>query len=117
MNKTLIVSYTPRNGSYTKKVLGEFIEQVKEKTEITELDLLDSPPDLLSAAHIELTMKWNAGQREFTPQESVILERNHGMANQLLKADYLVLASPVYNFSLPAMVKAWIDAIIVSNKI
>jgi len=38
MKKTLIVSYTPREGSNTKKLLDHFVSQISGKTEIEFLD-------------------------------------------------------------------------------
>ncbi len=116
MTKTLVVSYTPRVGSYTKVLLDEFLSRSKGKTEITHLDLVTSPPDLLLEENLNLIMQWNSGKREFAAAELVILENHHQILVQLLEADNIVLAFPIYNFSMPATVKAWIDAIVVSDK-
>ncbi len=61
-------------------------------------------------------MKWNSGQREFTEDELVRLRNRDEMLVQLLNADTIVVASPIYNFSFPATIKAWIDTIVVSSK-
>lgn len=34
------------------------------------------------------------------------------MADELLSADELVLVAPVYNFGIPAAMKAWIDQVV-----
>ena len=54
MTKTLIVSYTPRIGSYTKQLLDEFIRLSEGKTEVIRLNLVETPPDLLLADNISL---------------------------------------------------------------
>lgn len=114
--KTLVVSYAPRNGSYTKHLLDEFVKLSAGKTEVTHLNLVDSPPDLLLEENLNLIMKWNAAQRDFTDKELSILSNHHQIIAQLLDADFIVVASPLYNFSLPATVKAWVDAIVVMDK-
>lgn len=114
--KTLIVSYTPRIGSYTRQLLDEFINLSAGKTEVTHLNLVENPPDLLLEENLTLIMKWNGGQRDFTNKELSILSNHQRIITQLLDADYIVVASPLYNFSLPATVKAWVDAIVVMDK-
>ena len=116
MSKTLIVSYTPRIGSYTKQLLDEWIKLSKNKTQITHTDLVSNPPDLLLADNLSLIMEWNQGKRAFSSEESALLANHHQLIDQLLESDYIVLACPMYNFSMPATVKAWIDAIVVSDK-
>jgi len=116
MAKTLVVSYAPRVGSYTKQLLDEFMKLSEGKTEVIHLDLLNTPPDLLLADNLNLMIKWNAGQREFTEVEWSKLSNNNEILSQMLDADHIVLACPMYNLSLPATVKAWIDAIVVSDK-
>ncbi len=116
MSKTLIITYTPRKGSYTKVLVNEFTKLAKEKTEITYLDLCKTPPDLLLYENLNMTMEWNKGKRDFSESEQSILSNHHKLTEQILETDNIVLAFPIYNFTMPATVKAWIDAIVVSNK-
>lgn len=116
MTKTLVINYTPRNGSYTKVLFDEFIKLAKGKTELIHLNLSETPPDLLLTDNLKLIMEWNGGKRDFSESELSVLSNHNGYINQILKADNIVVAFPIYNFTLPATVKAWIDAIVVSDK-
>ncbi len=116
MTKTLVISYTPRKGSYTKVLFDEFVKLAKKKTKIIHLDLVETPPDLLLTKNLNLIMEWNQGKRDFSASELKTLSNHHKMVEQVLEADNIVLAFPIYNFTMPAAVKAWIDAIVVSNK-
>ncbi|MBT32946.1 MAG: hypothetical protein CMO01_25085 [Thalassobius sp.] len=116
MTKTLVISYTPRNGSYTKILFDEFVRLAKGKTEIQYLDLVKTPPDLLLTQNLNLIMEWNKGKRIFSETEQLLLANHHQLIDQVLDADNIVLAFPIYNFTLPATVKAWVDAIVVSDK-
>ncbi len=116
MTNTLVINYTPRKGSYTKVLLGEFIKLTEGKTIITHLDLAQTPPDLLLEENLNLVMEWNSGRRDFSESELLVLSNHHQLVDQLLAADNIVLAFPVYNFTMPATVKAWIDAVVVSDK-
>ncbi len=116
MTKTLVIGYTPRHGSYTKILIDEFVKLAKGKTDIDYLDLVETPPDLLLKENLNLIMAWNSGKRDFSETELSILSNHHQLIEQLLNVDHIVLGFPIYNFTMPATVKAWIDAIVVSDK-
>lgn len=44
-----------------------------------------------------------------TPDQHAILATSDAMAQELLDADILVISASMYNFGLPAALKAWID--------
>ncbi len=111
MKNTLIVNYTPREGSTTKKLVDKFIEFNKDRTNITFLDLAKNTPDLLLEENLNLYVNRNFGGVELTAEQSKVLAKNDNFAAQILSADFIVIATPMYNMSLPATVKAWIDAI------
>ncbi|WP_299778853.1 NAD(P)H-dependent oxidoreductase [uncultured Formosa sp.] len=116
MKKTLILSYTPRENSNTKKMLDFFIENNQEKTEITFVDLAEEAPDLLLKENLNLYVNRNFGGAALTDEQQKVLAKNDKMMQQLLDTDFVVLASPMYNFSIPATVKAWFDAVIQAGK-
>ena len=116
MSNTLVVQYTPRIGSYTKVLLDEFLKLANGKTNLKHLDLVETPPDLLLEENLNLIMEWNDGKRDFSEKERSILSNHHQLVEEVLEADNLVLAFPIYNFTMPATVKAWVDAIVVSDK-
>lgn len=116
MTKTLVINYTPRKGSYTKILFDEFVELAKGRTEIKRLNLAETPPELLLEKNLNLIMKWNTGKRDFSEMELSILSNHNKLIDEVLEADNIVLAFPIYNFTMPATVKAWIDAIVVSDK-
>jgi FMN-dependent NADH-azoreductase len=51
-----------------------------------------------------------------TTENRQSMEENMIYSDQLLAADYVVIATPMYNFSVPAVLKSWIDHIVVSQK-
>ena len=116
MSNTLVINYTPRIGSYTKVLFDEFVKLAQDKTELVQLDLSETPPDLLLEENLNLIIKWNSGKRDFSDSELSLLSNHHKYIDQILESDNIVIAFPIYNFSLPGTVKAWIDAIIVSDK-
>lgn len=71
--------------------------------------------DLAAGVDI-ITQSWIAAN--FTPEEErsdenkSALETSDRLVDDLKSADTLVIATPVYNFSLPAALKAWIDQVV-----
>lgn len=107
--KTLIVKYLPNKRSRTKKLLEAFLEGVSD-SEIEELDLCNDVPDLFSADALEGYFGRITGAiSRNTPIQA--LARMDRMTAQLKSCDVVVLATPIYNFSLPATVKAWFDSV------
>ncbi len=113
--KTLIIKYLPREGrSKTKQVLDAFLKNVTG--EIEELDLTKDIPDLLLQENLSAYYKRNYGGEELNEVETKSLTKMDRMTEQFLSADKIVLAYPMYNFSLPATVKAYFDSVLQKNK-
>lgn len=116
MSKTLLVNYTPRIGSNTKKLIDSFKTSSNGNTELTILDLAITPPDLLLFDTLNIFLKANYSDETLTNEEEMLLKKNNTMTEQLIQSDFIVLAFPMYNFSVPATVKAWLDAVIQIGK-
>ncbi len=111
--KTLVIKYLPNGRSRTKKMLEAFLEGVSD-SEIEELDLCNDVPDLFS---IDALQGYFGRITKAIPRETPIpaLAKMDRMTAQLKSCDVVVLASPMYNFSLPATVKAWFDSVMLQG--
>ncbi len=116
MLKTLLVSYTPRYESNTQKLIDAFLQVNSEKSEVTHLDLVKEPAPLLLEENLNALLKRNYMGMELTEEENNFVASADRLLQQLQDADRIVVAFPMYNFSLPATVKAWVDAIIQNGK-
>jgi FMN-dependent NADH-azoreductase len=112
--KTLIVKYLPNPSSRTRKLLDAFLEGVSD-SEIEELDLCKDVPDLFSPQALEAYFGRIIGS---IPRNAAVpaLAKMDRMTAQLKSADIVVLATPIYNFSLPATVKAWFDSVMLQGE-
>ena len=66
----------------------------------------------LSSAHLAA---WQGGAVE----DSVLgadLAKGGGYLEELFAADIIVIGAPMYNFSVPSQLKAWIDRVVVAGK-
>jgi len=117
MSKTLVVTYLPKGeNSNTKKLLDPFLNSIKSKTEIIHLDLINDIPQIFTDKNLLAYTQRNYGGKELTEQESQMLATADRHCQMLMEADNVVLASPVHNFSMPAIVKAWIDGVLQNGK-
>lgn len=77
-------------------------------TQVQYLDLAaDAPPHFTQAAMAPRTGQTTGLSPEQTA-ENAISER---LVTQFLAADVIVIGAPLYNFSIPSQLKAWIDRI------
>jgi FMN-dependent NADH-azoreductase len=110
--KTLIVSYIPRNEqSNTKKLLDAFREEIGI-SDVEELDHLVDVPDMFLDSNLSAYINRNFLGQKLILHEDTLLSKMDKMANQLKTADIVVVVFPMYNFSMPAIVKAWFDSVI-----
>ncbi len=101
-------------GSLTQKLVDQFINSVKNSN-IEKLDLLDNIPDLFTRERLQAYWKREYDNLPLTEEESGRLLAMEKLAKQILHYDVIVLAYPMYNYSFPAIVKAYFDAIMFRN--
>ena len=78
-------------------------------TVVEHLDLAADAPSHLSVDSLGFRMGPNAeGLTEVQRKENAISE---ALVSQFLAADVVVVGAPMYNFSIPSQLKAWIDRI------
>ncbi len=107
----LVVKYTPREEeSRTKALLEYVIKLFPEDYIYQEVDLAYTLPELMDRRKIALYYRRNYDQQPLTEQEEAELSQMDSFADQLVQTDILIVACPLYNFGVPAPVKAWIDA-------
>jgi FMN-dependent NADH-azoreductase len=87
------------------------LHQATPDLAVTYRDLTTLPLAHLSGAHL-------AAAQGATPNADVARELAAGQAvlDEFLAADTVVLGAPMYNFTIPSQLKAWIDRIIVAGK-
>ena len=78
-------------------------------TQVSYLDLAVDTPSHLSAESVGFRMPvGTAALSETEKRENAISE---ALVSQFLAADVVVIGAPLYNFSIPTQLKAWIDRI------
>ncbi len=97
------------DGSATRWAADKLVAALSDAaTRVVRRDLAESPAPFVDAA-------WIAAN--FTPEEKrtaadrAALAGSDALVAELQAADTLVIAAPIYNFGVPAALKAWIDQV------
>ncbi len=113
MSRILIIESSARQqDSVSRQLTQTFIQQWQAAhpgDSITVRDLARNPVPHLDANLLGGWMK-PAEQRSAAEQDS--LQRSNELTEELLAADVLVMAAPMYNFAIPSTLKAWLDHVL-----
>jgi FMN-dependent NADH-azoreductase len=100
--------------SVSRQVSAAVVERLRQATpglEIVYRDLTSTPLAHLSGSHLAASQ---AGTVDVALQQD--LAAGQAVLEEFLAADIVVLGAPMYNFTIPSQLKAWIDRIVVAGK-
>ena len=111
--KLLHIDSSPLGGNSVSRELTRRIVQqwraAHPHTQVEHLDLATDAPNHLNADSLGFRMGINAeGLSDVQRKENEISEK---LVSQFLAADVIVVGAPLYNFSVPSQLKAWIDRV------
>jgi FMN-dependent NADH-azoreductase len=100
--------------SVSRQVSAAIVDRLAKATpglDIVYRDLTAAPLDHLSGSHL-------AAAQGVAPSPAVAqdLAAGQAMLDEFLAADIVVIGAPMYNFTIPSQLKAWIDRIVVAGK-
>jgi FMN-dependent NADH-azoreductase len=109
--KLLQIDSSARTSSVTRRLTTRFAEEWRKNQPDGEVIQRD-----LSATALPLiTDEWSAthlDDSKLTPAQRSYLSTSDALIEELAAADTVVIGAPMYNFSIPSSLKAWIDQIV-----
>jgi FMN-dependent NADH-azoreductase len=114
----LIGSPNPAEHSFSRQVAGYMLEELlrmRPDATVTIRDLYKEPPFLLNADYLAALRKLQQ-QQVLAPQEAMAMAEVMKEVEQFLACNHYVVATPLWNFGVPPMLKAYIDNIVVPEK-
>lgn len=99
--------------SVSRKLTAEIVASLTAKAPqatVTHLDLAAEPVDHLTAAHL--------GAAQGAPVPAALeadVAAGRRALDAFMTADVVVIGAPMYNFSVPSQLKAWIDRLAVAG--
>ncbi|EKS27959.1 FMN-dependent NADH-azoreductase [Afipia felis] len=101
--------------SVSRQLSAAAVERLRKATpglEVTYRDISSAPLSHLSGAHL-------AAAQGATPETATMradVAASAAALDEFLAADIVVIGAPMYNFTIPSQLKAWIDRILVAGK-
>jgi FMN-dependent NADH-azoreductase len=117
MPRLLHIQTSPNfSNSVTRTLSDTFVRTWTSNHANVEVDLLDlaaNPPPHLGAELLQ-ALRLSAGER--TPKMHEAAALSDKLINQLEAANILVIAAPMYNFTIVSQLKAWFDYVTVAGR-
>ena len=109
--KVLEVAASGRNdGSVSRMLSADLIGALEERhgsIELTRRDLKEALP-FVDESWINANF---TAEEERSTEQRAVLAQSDALVAELRAADVLVIGAPIYNFGVPAALKAWIDMV------
>ena len=113
MTQLLAIQASPRHGgSISRTLTSLFVDQWRTAHPggvVVDRDLTQTHLPFVDLA-------WIGGAytpvEQHSPESAVAIKVSNDLVAELQAADHIVIGTPMFNFSIPAILKAWIDQIV-----
>lgn len=113
MSRLLVVETSPRGDySISRNLTRRFVADWRAAHpggEVIGRDLMETDLPFVNAPWLEA---YFTPPEQHSPEMKAALLLSDTLVSELLAADHLVIATPVYNYNVPAALKAWVDHIV-----
>lgn len=113
MPSLLAIQVSPRfDTSTSRKLTALFIEQWQAKHpggRVVVRDLAKDQPPYVDLPRIGEAF---SPPEQHSPESVAAIATSNELVAELKAADHLVIGTPMYNFSIPAVLKAWVDHVV-----
>ena len=93
-------------GSATRELTREIVARLKATRPDAQITYRDLVAEELS----------HFSQAAFKRSDELEAARNTAVLEEFLAADVLVIGAPLYNFSIPTQLQAWVDRIVIAGR-
>lgn len=113
MSRVLVIESSARQqGSISRELTRQFIANWQAANPADQIQLRDLAAEPVPHLDATLLGGWMTPGEQQSEAEKAALERSNQLTDELLAADVLVLAAPMYNFAIPSTLKAWLDHVL-----
>ena len=113
MPNLLVVETSPRgDDSISRQMTRRFVADWRAshpEGEVVHRDLMESDLPFVTAPWLRA---YFTPPQQHSPDMKEALRLSDELVREVLTADHIVIATPVYNYNVPAALKAWIDHIV-----
>ncbi len=113
MSRVLVIESSARQqGSVSRQLTQQFIAQWQQAHPAAQVQVRDLGLEPVPHLDADLLGGWMKPAEQQSAAEQAAAERSNRLTDELLAADVLVLAAPMYNFAIPSTLKAWLDHVL-----
>ncbi|WP_444436639.1 FMN-dependent NADH-azoreductase [Pseudomonas sp. A6] len=113
MSRVLVIESSARQqGSVSRQLTAEFIANWRAAHPADEIQVRDLALEQVPHLDADLLGGWMKPAEQHSAAEQAALQRSNLLTGELLAADVLVLAAPMYNFAIPSTLKSWLDHVL-----
>ncbi|MBG8558776.1 MULTISPECIES: FMN-dependent NADH-azoreductase [Pseudomonas] len=113
MSRVLIIESSARlQDSVSRQLTRDFISQWQAANPADQISVRDLALNPVPHLDSHLLGGWMKPEAQRSAEEVQALARSNELTDEVLAADVLVLAAPMYNFTIPSTLKAWLDHVL-----
>lgn len=113
MSRILVIESSARQqGSVSRELTQQFIGNWQAAHPADQIQVRDLVVDPVPHLDATLLGGWMTPSEQQSEAEKAALARSNLLTDEVLAADVLVLAAPMYNFAIPSTLKAWLDHVL-----
>lgn len=117
MSRILVIESSARQqGSVSRQLTEQFIAQWHQAHPADQVQVRDLASEPVPHLDADLLGGWMKPAEQQSAAELQAAQRSDLLTEELLAADVLVLAAPMYNFAIPSTLKAWLDHVLRAGK-
>lgn len=107
-NVLVILSSLNNQSGNSTKLANDYVEALQQNSAINLTTRNLSQINLPHLSESEM-QAWMTEETERTPDQVKMASISQDIVNDVMNADEIVLAVPMYNFGIPSVLKAWFD--------
>lgn len=108
----VIESSARQQGSVSRELTEQFIATWQAAHPADQIKVRDLAVDQVPHLDANLLGGWMTPVEQQSEAEKAALALSNQLTDEVLAADVLVLAAPMYNFAIPSTLKAWLDHVL-----
>jgi FMN-dependent NADH-azoreductase len=118
MSNILVIesSLFPAEISASRSTVAVFVDRWLDHEPDAVVVRRDLAATALPHAGLDLLSGWMTPADQRSPAQTEAVARSRQLIDELFAADVVVIGAPMYNFSIPSTLKAWIDHVAIAGQ-